>query len=241
VNRLAIFDIDGTLTDTNGVDDDCYRAAVADALDIDPGVYDWAKAAHITDAGIFQWVAGELGRPAPSSAETDRAIATLGEQLAAVCEREPHRFAEIAGARAALSAMQAEGWCVAVATGCWGVSARLKLRAAGIEVPGEVVACADDAIARADIVQLAQRRAERHYDRTFDRVVSLGDGPWDVRAAIELNMPFIGMGGRESELRELGASTVLRDYRDLDAFRRALSEATAPAARSHPDVARSAT
>lgn len=228
MNRLAIFDIDGTLTDTNGVDDDCYRAAVADALDVDPGAYDWEQAAHITDAGIFEWVAGELGRPTPSIAETTRAIATLGEQLAAVCEREPHRFAEIAGARAALSAMQAEGWCIAVATGCWGVSARLKLRAAGIEVPDAVVACADDAIARAEIVQLAQRRAERHYDCTFDRVVSLGDGPWDVRAAAELAMPFIGVGERLSELRRLGASTVLLDYRDLDALRSALDDATPP-------------
>ena len=228
MNRLAIFDIDGTLTDTNGVDDDCYRAAVAEALAIDPGAYDWEQAAHITDAGIFQWVAGELGRPAPSKTETDRAIATLGEQLVAVCEREPHRFAEIPGARAALCALRADGWCLAIATGCWGVSARLKLRAAGIDVPEAVVACADDAMARTDIVQLAQRRAEQHYGRTFDRVVSLGDGPWDVRAAIELTMPFIGIGDRLSELRQLGASTVLRDYRDLDALRRALDDAAPP-------------
>jgi hypothetical protein len=77
VNRLAIFDIDGTLTDTNGVDDDCYRAAVAGALRIDPGSYDWTKAAHITDAGIFQWVAGALGRPEPSRAERDSTAAPL--------------------------------------------------------------------------------------------------------------------------------------------------------------------
>lgn len=230
MNRLAIFDIDGTLTDTNGVDDDCYRAAVADALEIDPGAYDWEQAAHITDAGIFQWVADKLGRPAPSRAETNRAIATLGEQLTAVCERAPHRFAEIAGARVALRAIQADGWCVAIATGCWGVSARLKLRAAGIEVPESIIACADDAIARADIVHLAQQRAERHYGRMFDRVVSLGDGPWDVRAATELTMPFIGIGDRVSELRRLGASSVLPDYRDLDALRRALVEATPPIA-----------
>jgi phosphoglycolate phosphatase-like HAD superfamily hydrolase len=228
VNRLAIFDIDGTLTDTNGVDDDCYRAAVAGALRIDPGIYDWTKAAHITDAGIFQWVASELGRPAPSIAETDHAIATLGGELTAVCEREPHRFAEIAGARAALNVIRDDGWCIAVATGCWGESARIKLRAANIDIPDDVLACADDAVARKDIVQLAQTRAERFYGRTFDRVVSLGDGPWDVSAAIELSIPFIGIGDRETELRRLGASTLLPDYRDLDVFRRALINAMPP-------------
>jgi phosphoglycolate phosphatase-like HAD superfamily hydrolase len=228
VNRLAIFDIDGTLTDTNGVDDDCYRAAVADALKIDPGSYDWTKAAHITDAGIFQWVAGALGRPVPSIAETNRAIATLGEQLNHVYRREPHRFSEIAGARAALDVIRADGWHIAVATGCWGVSARLKLRAAGIDVPDAVIACADDAVARADIVRLAQHRAEQHYGLIFDRVVSLGDGPWDVRAAIEMAMPFIGIGDRSEDLWRLGASFVLADYRDLDALQRALVEATPP-------------
>jgi phosphoglycolate phosphatase-like HAD superfamily hydrolase len=230
VNRLAIFDIDGTLTDTNGVDDDCYRAAVAGALEIDPGAYDWTQAPHITDAGIFQWIAGELGRPEPSAAETQRAIVTLGEELSVISQREPHRFAEIGGARAALDAIQADGWCVAVATGCWGVSARLKLRAANIAITDDLIACADDAVARADIVRLARQRAESHYGKQFDRVVSLGDGPWDVRAAIELSIPFIGVGDRIDELQQLGARSVLRDYRDLDAVRRALTVAATPTA-----------
>lgn len=232
MNRLAIFDIDGTLTDTNGVDDDCYRAAVAAALEIDPGSYDWTQAAHITDAGIFQWIAGELGLPEPSKQTTDRAIATLGEQLAVVCKREPHRFAEIAGARAALDALRADGWCIAVATGCWGVSARIKLRAAEIDVADDLIACSDQAVARADIVRLAQRRAEQHYDRTFDRVVSLGDGPWDVGAAIELKMPFVGVGDRGAELERLGAAIVLLDYCDIDAVRYALDKATPPSSRA---------
>lgn len=30
MRRLAVFDIDGTLTDTNAVDDACYLRAVAD-------------------------------------------------------------------------------------------------------------------------------------------------------------------------------------------------------------------
>ena len=32
MNSLAIFDIDGTLTNTNAVDDRCYRAAVAETI-----------------------------------------------------------------------------------------------------------------------------------------------------------------------------------------------------------------
>jgi hypothetical protein len=35
MKQLAIFDIDGTLTDTNAVDDECYLRAVSDVLDLD--------------------------------------------------------------------------------------------------------------------------------------------------------------------------------------------------------------
>ena len=35
-SQLAIFDIDGTLTATNAVDDECYARAVAEMLDVAP-------------------------------------------------------------------------------------------------------------------------------------------------------------------------------------------------------------
>src|SRR5215211_1125098 len=62
VSQLAIFDIDGTLTDTTGVDDECYRLAVAEALDLSPDVIDWSGAAHVTDSEIFRWLCGVHGR-----------------------------------------------------------------------------------------------------------------------------------------------------------------------------------
>ena len=69
MNRLAIFDVDGTLTDTTGVDDDCYRDAAAAALGVSPSIVDWSGAAHFTDAGILQWLWSahrEASRPSPT-------------------------------------------------------------------------------------------------------------------------------------------------------------------------------
>lgn len=67
MNRLAIFDIDGTLTDTNGVDDECYRAAVGEAIGVAEGDIDWSGAAHVTDSEIFQWLCRVHGRGVPSA------------------------------------------------------------------------------------------------------------------------------------------------------------------------------
>ena len=37
-----------TLTDTNGLDDECYRHAVAECLGLGPDAVDWSGAAHVT-------------------------------------------------------------------------------------------------------------------------------------------------------------------------------------------------
>jgi phosphoglycolate phosphatase-like HAD superfamily hydrolase len=127
------------------------------------------------------------------------------------------------------------GWMVAVATGGWGPSARLKLRVAELPIDDAVLACADDARSRADIVRLARERAEAFYQRRFDRVVSVGDGVWDVETAIVLGLPFVGIatGTRADRLHSAGARTVLPDYFNLDAVWTALDTATPPSPSSH--------
>jgi phosphoglycolate phosphatase-like HAD superfamily hydrolase len=230
VNRLAIFDIDGTLTDTNGVDDDVYRIAVAGAIGVSPDDIDWSGALHVTDAEIFRHVCATHGRGEPSVELMARARSQFVDRLTSTLGDEPHRFTEIRGARAMLQRVTNEGWCVALATGGWGPSARLKLRAAHLEFDDALLACADDGISRADIVQLAHERAESFYDKRFDRVVSVGDGVWDASAAASLRLPFIGIarGEKAERLRRAGASVVLPDYGDPDAFFSALSIADVP-------------
>ena len=51
------------------------------------------------------------------------------------------------------------GWTVAIATGCWQVSARFKMAAAGIPVEGLPAAFADDGPSRESIVRMAIERA----------------------------------------------------------------------------------
>jgi phosphoglycolate phosphatase-like HAD superfamily hydrolase len=235
VRRLAIFDIDGTLTDTNSVDDECYRDTVAEALGMTPSAIDWSGAAHVTDSAIFRWLCGVHGRAEPSVDEMSRTRSRFVERLTAVLTAVPTRFSPIAGARHMLERLGERGWAVAFATGGWGPSARLKLRVAQLAFDDAVFACADDATTRADIVQLALARAQSFYGRRFDRVVSVGDGAWDVETARALTLPFIGIAANNEHakrLRAAGASIVLPDYSDLDAFWKALDVAKSPTPRS---------
>jgi phosphoglycolate phosphatase-like HAD superfamily hydrolase len=155
------------------------------------------------------------------------------ERLTAALDDSPTRFTSIAGAPIMLRQLVERGWSVAVATGGWGPSAQLKLRVAELAIDDAVFACADDARSRADIVQLARERAEAFYQRRFDRVVSVGDGVWDVETAIVLGLPFVGIatGARADRLRGAGGA-VLPDYSNLDGGA-ALDTATAPSSSSH--------
>ena len=229
-NRLAIFDIDGTLTDTNAVDDECFLEAVAAEFALELADVDWSDAPHVTDASIARWLVERHCDRAPDDAEIERLVHRFVGSLERELARTPDRFAPIAGARNAFTALLSDGWDIALATGGWEPSARLKLKASGLHVPDMVLACANDAITREEIVRLARNRAAAIRSGSYDRVVSIGDGVWDVRTAANLELPFIGIatGEREAKLRAAGASVVLPDFRDLAAFRHAVATATSP-------------
>ena len=70
MKRLAIFDIDGTLTDTNAVDDESYMRAIADVLNLDAYRLDWSEAPHITDSALLQARGDRRHRLLPAGATT---------------------------------------------------------------------------------------------------------------------------------------------------------------------------
>jgi phosphoglycolate phosphatase-like HAD superfamily hydrolase len=70
-------------------------------------------------------------------------------------------------------------------------------------------------------VRAAIRRAERlaSVDQ-FEACIAVGDAIWDLSAAAELGLPFIGVarGEQASRLREAGARTIFEDLSDADRF-----------------------
>jgi phosphoglycolate phosphatase-like HAD superfamily hydrolase len=229
MSQLAVFDIDGTLTDTHAVDEECFLRAVSDTLDIDASGIDWSAAPHITDSALLVWIAERHGHGTLTKRAVNAVLGRFLELLRAEREGYPARFRPIPGADRLFTALAGAGWACALATGGWERSARLKLNAAGLGGSALPLASSSDASTRVEILQVAVARARGDH-AAFGRIVSVGDALWDIRAATELHWPFIGVaaGSAARTLRTHGATTVLPDFTDLAAVLTALAEAEPP-------------
>lgn len=207
--NLVVFDIDGTLTDTNAVDSEAFIHAVCRHLDV-AFTGDWLRFEHVTDAGVFDALCREHRGRAAGAEDVTR----VQDLMLAWFARAPREaFTPIAGARELLAAIRdRDDWTAAFATGAWTRSARYKLHAAGIDDDWPL-ATSDDAPDRATIVRTAIARA----GGPFDHIVLAGDAEWDAATARALALPFVAVGTR--------LPGALPDYRDLDAvFAALLSE-----------------
>jgi len=209
---LVIFDVDGTLTRTSDIDASLYAQAFFDTFGFPLPTLDWTAYRYATDRGIAEEALRRAGHGRANRSLDDmrrRFIEMLDEAL------PPDATHQVAGAGTMFDRLRQDGHAIAIATGCWENSARLKLARSLIEI-GEcpLVAC-DEEPDRVAILRCALERAgfnQRH-------AVYVGDGPWDVRAAQRLRLPFIGIDhNSRGRLRALGIRTVLADFRDYRGF-----------------------
>ena len=52
--NLIVFDVDGTMLNTTGVDDDCYEKAIWNVHSIKIDEIDWSKFKDVTDQGVTE-------------------------------------------------------------------------------------------------------------------------------------------------------------------------------------------
>jgi phosphoglycolate phosphatase-like HAD superfamily hydrolase/SAM-dependent methyltransferase len=224
--KLAIFDIDGTLTQTNDVDSDCFIQAFNSEFKTTEINTNWAVYGHTTDSGITLQIFQERFERIPTADE----LSKLQHRFAELLKEHERTITEVPGANLILQKLAQTQWVIAIASGGWRASAMIKLQAAGIEgnFPG---AFADDGISREDIVRTAISRAKEIYRQAdFEKIVCIGDGIWDVLTAIQLQLPFIGVAGDEQKivLQNAGVENIVEDFQDFDNFLTALNRATIP-------------
>ncbi len=232
--NLAIFDIDGTLTKTDQIDDVCFVQALVDAHAITGISTDWAGYSHTTDSGITLDIFQERFNRAPEETEILKFKVHFVRLLEGYRVKDSSLFAEIVGATSMLKRLNQEPeWRIAIASGGWRESAILKLKVAGIQANNFPSAFADDGYSREEILQSAISKATSFYQQNrFSRIVSVGDGLWDVRTARNLEFPFlgIGVGDAERKLRRAGVIHVIKDFADYEKLIRYLTEAKVPQA-----------
>ena len=220
---LTVFDIDGTLCQTSGLDDACWRTAAQDVLGIKEMSTDWSHYPHSTDESI----AGALIRE-HHGVEPDRALLDrLRDHFVGLLEKAHAKNSDCIratpGARRLLSTLDRQSHPVAIATGGWTPSARLKLSHSGIDWEGVPSAFACDAHPREQIISLAIDRAadlHRCTPADFGRIVYVGDGIWDLKATRALGISFVGLarGQRAELLGQAGAMVIHEDFQDLDSL-----------------------
>jgi phosphoglycolate phosphatase-like HAD superfamily hydrolase len=218
--KLVMFDVDGTLTESNDLDEMAFIQALDDVFGFKAVSTDWESYTHVTDSCILEEVY-QLHRGCCPTAEEvncfrNRFLELLSQGASARGGVQPIRGASSLLARLIAS----PDYAVAYAGGAWTASAVFKLRLAGLPTEDIPHVFADDSRSREDICRLALVRAEAHYRCLFQEVVYVGDGVWDIRSARRLEYSFIGIGQGKGAKRLIaeGATHVLPDYQDMDRF-----------------------
>jgi phosphoglycolate phosphatase-like HAD superfamily hydrolase len=225
--HLVMFDIDGTLTETVKVDEECFVRSFKDVFGFADVDTDWSHYPHTTDSGIFHDVfTSRIGR-SPTAQEVSRFRQHFIQSLTDASSQSP--FAPVAGADRLLSRLaQGGSYRVSLATGGWRDSARLKMASAGMCFDEHPAASADDALDRESIMRISMQRAAERYRESFACTVYVGDGAWDARVCRSVGIPFIGIGrgSRAIRLSAEGAVCVFPDFSDANIFLRSVYEIT---------------
>lgn len=157
--QLVIFDIDGTLTNTNKVDADCFVRAFEEF-----GIFNinqnWQDYTHSTDTGITQHVFQKnLGR-LPSQEEFFK-LKKCFIYLLQQASTNPNLFSAIPGATSIINQLKILNYYVAIATGGWYDSAMFKLQKADIDITNAPIASADDSFSREEIIKLVILKSKK--------------------------------------------------------------------------------
>ncbi len=189
MTHAVIFDIDGTLLNSSTEDEAMYKEAVERVLGgvrFRPRLNDYA---HVTDTGILLQVLEDNAAPAD-----DGIIARIKDEFFEILESfvaTSGPFPEVPGARGVIDRLRvSEAHEVAIATGGWQRSARIKLSTAGFDIDKIPLVTSDDAVGRTDIMSLALDSI----GRDVESVTYYGDGAWDQQACQDLGWTFRPVG-----------------------------------------------
>lgn len=201
--HAVLFDIDGTLLESEAVDGRLYEEALRAGVGEVQLRPNWADYVHVTDSGLLREILDDNGRV--YTAELEERVRSRFVALIDAHIQSHGPFREVPGARRFVEALSASAThAVAFATGGWGATAEHKLRSAGFDFTGIPLRSSDDGIRRADIMSAALQAL----GRDFESVTYYGDAPWDERACRELGWRFQPVGARLQGIREYSADSV---------------------------------
>lgn len=211
---LAVFDIDGTLTDSIAQHQSAFESALR-SFDFPDLRTNWSSYRHHTDSAIFAEAWQEAGWD--SAPDQEKLESRFAAAFDANLMNWPIR--ETPGASALLTTLERHNIPFGFATGSLKHGAMRKLSVLTAATDAQPLTTASEFETREAIVGKAIEAAHRMFELAPDtRVVSIGDGLWDLKTAAALGLDFIGVGtGLNAEKLRAEGAEVVEDFCDIDA------------------------
>ena len=200
-----MFDVDGTLVQSFGFDEECYLDAVTRVLghSIDD---DWSKYPHVTDVGILDHHLSQLGRRDEREQVGKKVKSIFIDNIKIHLSRSPVQ--QVRGAAGFIAYLrELPNVSMSIATGGWRETAQMKLESAGIDISDIPLASSNDHYSRIEIMKLAMQKASVS---TSCKLIYFGDAAWDKQACEELQCDFVLVGKR------IEHDKVIRDFSSIE-------------------------
>ncbi len=187
--NLIVFDIDGTLTDTVTIHQTAFKQSL-NLIGVEKFDDRFGSYKHHTDSHIAKVIYEIATQKQFNQPVFDQFECSLFELL------EQNEIKEINGAQRIVNHIEAETeFGICYPTGSLYRPAKLKLERIGINFHPMQLVASNEIEVRERIVSKAIEQVHKHYNvEKFERIISIGDGLWDLKTAENLSLEFIGIG-----------------------------------------------
>lgn len=226
--NLIIFDVDGTLINSMPIDAKCFVDSLSKDFGIKDINQDWSIYKKVTDSGIFEEIYESAFNKKPSTDDFKKHEDSFFKVLKNEIEANLNPILEISGAKEMLNSLQNKSnYYISIATGTYFKTAMYKLKQININENDFPISTANDDMKREKIIETSIAKAKIFYGiDDFDKIISVGDGSWDLKTAINLDIPFVGIG--KSKFKEISNCVATDDYLKQEVFFELLEKSFSP-------------
>lgn len=211
--NLVIFDIDGTVVNSEHqhLESINYGFEKTGCHEVNR---DWHSYAHVTDFHVYSRIFEDNHKRKMTFGDIDLFQHHVMQRL-----NELPPMTEIPGAVNFIQKVwNSEKWDLAFATGSLYETALKKLGDPGIKYKAGIVIASNRIESREELIHAAEEAAKRMFQvNTYEHILSCGDAMWDVKTAINLNVPLLGVGlGNKDQLLEAGVKHHIDNWNDVN-------------------------
>lgn len=218
--KYIIFDIDGTLTNTTKIDDQCYMESFESLFGVSIKQVKWSQIENVTDWGITE----ELVQSKLKRKITEEDIHNLKKVFLSRIQGELNQnksnFNEIDGASLFYKwLLKDTNFKIGIATGGWEETAVIKLEAIGIDPNSVGFSNSNKFKEREKIILDVIDQLHAMSSKKPEEIIYIGDGQWDFETSRSIGVRFIGIDNENNgKLKSYGVREVYRDFQNKEAI-----------------------